>query len=254
MTASERETELSADDEREAGVSRPAPNGNVRVVSSAATTEPPSERADGVIADSALSDLVDEAPDGRVVIDGHGRILRVNAALEVLFGYHRSELLGQSIEVLVPDEARAAHVESRGAFGIDPKVRSMGLGLQLIGRHRNGSEVAVDIRLSPLPTKAGTWVVADVRDETRRRDAEKHRQIAIVSDEDLRIARKFGETVIHGIFGVGLKMQTLLPRAGEQVRAELAEVLDSLDEIISDIRGVIFGLSTTPPDTDQTGD
>jgi PAS domain S-box-containing protein len=247
--------EFSRDGSRHPVVpTRPGHAGDIRVPSSTPTPQAVGDASNGVLVDAVLVELVDEAPDGRIVIDGHGRILRVNTALEALFGYHPSELVGQSVEVLVSEQARTAHVASRNAFGLNPRVRAMGLGLQLVGRHRDGSEIAIDIRLSPLPTKAGTWVVADVRDDTRRRTAERHRQIAIVSDEDLRIAHALGETVVHGIFGVGLKMQTLIPRAGEQVRAELGEVVDSLDEVIREIRTVIFGLTTASAGTDQDGD
>jgi PAS domain S-box-containing protein len=213
-----------------------------------------SEQASGVLADSALRELVDEAPDGRVVTDGDGRILGVNAALALLFGYHRSELLGQPIEVLVPNQARVAHVASRSVFEIDPKVRSMGLGLQLTGRHRNGGEIAVDIRLSPLPTEAGTWVVADVRDDTRRRSAERHRQVTLIADEDLRIAHELGERVIHGIFGAGLRMHALLPRAGDEVSVELIDIIDALDQVIREVRTSIFTLGVAAPETTQTDD
>lgn len=253
MTASERELELRDDSPGDAVVTKPPHAGHVRVLHSATTSVAVGAPGDGAAADSALVELIEDAPDGRIVIDGHGRILRTNAALETLFGYHRSELLGQLVEVLVPERARSAHIASRGMFGIDPKVRLMGLGLPLVGRHRDGSDIALDIRLSPLKTRAGMWVVADIRDDTQRRRAERHRQIAGISDEDLRIARALGETVIHSIYSVGLRMHTLLPRAGEEVQDELAEVVNSLDDVIREIRAVVFGLALSPEDTDQTG-
>lgn len=117
--------------------------------------------------------LLDAAPDALVVVDATGRIVVVNAQTENLFGYRREELLGQSIEVLVPERVIAGHIEKRQQFIAQPAVRPMGSGLALAGRRKDGSEVPVEISLSPLHTRDGILVSAAIRDSTERRAAQQ---------------------------------------------------------------------------------
>jgi len=104
-----------------------------------------------------------------VVVDSDGRIVLVNAQTEQLFGYPRAELLGQPIELLVPERVQAAHVARRTDFVAQPAVRPMGSGLDLAGRRKDGSEVPVEISLSPLRTAEGILVSAAIRDISERR-------------------------------------------------------------------------------------
>jgi PAS domain S-box-containing protein len=221
--------------------------GHVRVLSAATTNHVVGQPANGAVTERSLHELVDDTPDGQLVIDGHGPILRVNPGLETLFGYDRSELLDQPIGVLVPEEARGAHVTSREVFAIDPKIRATGRGPKLTGRRRDGTPIPVDVQLSPLPTKAGVWVVAVIRDDTHCRTAEAQRQVTSLATEDQRNAVELGDTVIHHLFGVGLRLQTLLPRAGEHLHDELTEIVAGLD-IIREIRTLAFGVDAHGPD------
>jgi PAS domain S-box-containing protein len=105
-----------------------------------------------------LDGLLEAMPDALVVIDERGRILRVNAQTERLFGYPRREILGQEIEVLVPERFRAGHVGQRGDYCAAPHVRPMGKGLELYGRRKDGREIPVEISLSlcvPKTSSAG---------------------------------------------------------------------------------------------------
>ena len=123
----------------------------------------------------ALSEVLDVAPDGVVVVDGDGQIEYVNKAIEGLFGYRRDELVGQAVERLIPGRLRAGHVGNRTAYGEDPRPRPMGLGLRLQGLRHDGSEVPVEISLAPMSAPGKRWFVAIVRDATEQRKLEEER-------------------------------------------------------------------------------
>ncbi|HEX4914049.1 MAG TPA: PAS domain S-box protein, partial [Vicinamibacterales bacterium] len=131
--------------------------------------------------------LLDVAPDAIVIADITGRIVAVNQATERLFGYAREELVGQPIELLVPEAAAGAHVALRERYLATPATRSMGSGRELSGRRKDGSLVLVDISLSPLEDAEGRLIVAAVRDITERRQAQKQLQ---ESEERLEAAAR----------------------------------------------------------------
>jgi PAS domain S-box-containing protein len=99
--------------------------------------------------------LIDAAPDAVIVVERGGRIVLANSQAERLFGYRRDELLGQHVEILIPERFRGSHVGHRGRFFAAPKLRPMGSGLDLYGRKRDGSEFPLEISLSPLPSREG---------------------------------------------------------------------------------------------------
>jgi PAS domain S-box-containing protein len=108
-----------------------------------------------------------------IIVDESGTITIVNAQSEKLFGYQREELIGQSIEMLIPERARRNHATHRATYTENPHVRPMGQGLELHGRRRDGTEFPVEISLSPLQTEQGTLISAAVRDITDRKAAER---------------------------------------------------------------------------------
>jgi len=116
--------------------------------------------------------LLESAPDPVVIVDRKGRIAVVNARVEAVFGYPRAELLGQPVEMLIPERLHAAHVKQRSAYQEDPHARAMGAGQDLYARRKDGSEFAVDVSLSPLATPEGTLIISTVRDVTERKRAE----------------------------------------------------------------------------------
>jgi PAS domain S-box-containing protein len=120
--------------------------------------------------------LLEAAPDAMVVIDKTGTIRIVNGASERLFGYARAELLGQSVDMLVPDAVTGGHAAHRDKYVRNPSPRSMGSGRNLLGKRKDGTLVPVEISLSPLDTAEGLLVVAAVRDITERRKAEEELQ------------------------------------------------------------------------------
>jgi PAS domain S-box-containing protein len=129
---------------------------------------------DGARQSEALFEqLMEAAPDAMVVVDADGHIVLVNRQTEVLFGYLRRELIGERVEILVPIASRSNHVAHRTAFMSSPKIRPMGLGLELFGRRKDGTEFPIEISLSPLYTLGGTLSCASVRDISERKDREK---------------------------------------------------------------------------------
>jgi len=121
--------------------------------------------------------LLESAPDAVVIVDTAGTIQIVNRQTEVLFGYPRAELLGQPVEVLLPVRFRGRHSGHRAAYQRDPHTRPMGVGLELFGRRRDGSEFPVEISLSPMTlADGGTITISNVRDVTARKAADQRLQ------------------------------------------------------------------------------
>ena len=124
-----------------------------------------------------FKELLEAAPDAILEVDGEGRITLLNAVTERMFGYDRGELLGQSIEILVPENLRALHERHRTRYANAPVTRPMGTGFQLDGRRKDGSSFPVEISLSPVKSSAsGLRVTAIIRDITERKLAEAHLQ------------------------------------------------------------------------------
>ena len=116
--------------------------------------------------------LLDLAPDPTVIVDAEGTIVFVNAQVEHAFGYESAELVGATVEALLPERFRDAHRGHRDRFASRAKPRPMGAGGTLYGRHKTGQEFPIEISLSPVATDEGLLVVAAVRDATLRRDKE----------------------------------------------------------------------------------
>ena len=120
-----------------------------------------------------------------LLMDATGRIILVNAQIESLFGYARDELLGHTIEMLVPERFRGQHPAHRSEFFQAPRARAMGAGRDLYGRRKDGSELPVEIALNPLNTPAGDFVLSSIIDLSQRREIERMRSsfVSTVSHE-----------------------------------------------------------------------
>jgi len=127
-------------------------------------------------ADDLFTGLMEAAPDAMVCMDADGRVAGINAQAELLFGYPREELIGQQVEVLVPEQARAVHPDQRAKYFANPRPRPMGAGRELAGRRRDGSTFPAEISLSAIGTDSGILAVAAVRDVTQRMEAQAERE------------------------------------------------------------------------------
>ena len=153
------------------------------------------------LSDRQFRALLDAAPDAMVIVDSEGRIVLVNAQAERLFGFQRAELLGQLVETLVPDRYRHSHSRHRAHYFSSARPRPMGMGLELFGRRKDGSEFPVEISLSPIETEKGVLVASAIRDITERKLAEAERarlvQERTAHVEANRIKDEFLATLSH---------------------------------------------------------
>jgi PAS domain S-box-containing protein len=120
-------------------------------------------------AEEKFKDLLESAPDATIIVNEKGKIVLVNHQTESLFGYKKEELINQPVEMLVPFDLRHTHVEHRAGYYKEPRVRSMGAGLELYAVRKNNTQFPVEISLSPLETSEGVLVSAAVRDITQRK-------------------------------------------------------------------------------------
>jgi len=117
--------------------------------------------------------LFESSPDAVIVTGSDGRMAQISAQVETFFGYSRSELVGQPVEILIPERFRPAHPSHRAEYDPRPCTRAMGAGLQLFGRRKDGSEFPVDIMLSPVEADGERLTLAVIRDVTDRKQAEE---------------------------------------------------------------------------------
>jgi PAS domain S-box-containing protein len=170
------------------------------------------------LAQAVLSpSLLESIPDAIAAVDEEGTIIQVNSQAEQMFGYSHQELIGQKIEMLVPERYRPHHHTHRAHFGEKPKIRRMGAGLDLYGLRRDGSEFPVEISLSPVKSTHGMLILSAIRDISDRKKIE----------EELRKAH-----------------EELRRRTSQQIfdyRTRLAAVVDSSEDAIigKDLDGTI---------------
>ncbi|MGE0517679.1 MAG: PAS domain S-box protein [Candidatus Binatia bacterium] len=146
--------------------------GSLRWISSVASGSPETELVAARRSEARYRSLLDAAPDAIIVTDREGRIALVNAQAELLFGYARADLLGRTVELLIPERYRGAHLYHRARYVDDARARPMGARLELYGRRRDGREFPVEISLSPLETDEGLLISTAIRDVSERQRAE----------------------------------------------------------------------------------
>ncbi|MBI5714145.1 MAG: GAF domain-containing protein, partial [Chloroflexi bacterium] len=160
-----------------------------------------------------------------VVVDQQGRIAMINKQTETMFGYHREELLGQSVEVIIPERFRGTHPAHRSAYSQSPNVRAMGVGVELSARRKDGSEFPVEISLSPLETAEGLLITAAVRNITERKQAEE--QLRSRTEE---LSALFSLSTQLRQAGTAAEMYPIILREARQLLKADCGVIVSLDE------------------------
>ncbi|BCG70711.1 hypothetical protein MesoLj113a_18690 [Mesorhizobium sp. 113-1-2] len=186
---------------------------------------------------------VEAAPSGMVMTGEDGRIVLVNRHAEALFGYDRDEMVGQGIEMLVPDRYRSSHPVFRRGYGDFPLARPMGAGRDLYARRKDGTEVPVEIGLSPIKTSEGMMTLASVEDISERRRSEAHREL-LMAELNHRVKNTLAvvQSIAHQTFRgtkaadahAAFEGRLMALSAAHNILTQTSWEHASLDQIVSD--------------------
>lgn len=179
-----------------------------------------------------LHTTLESAPDAVVGVDANGKIVLANDRAAALFGYERSELVGEQVERLLPEHARAAHVGHRAGYMADPRPRPMGTGLDFRARRKDGTEFPVDISLTTVATDHGPIVTAFVRDMTDRSRVEQAALLMLEAKQRRGQALEINDNIVQGIAAAVLALEASQP--GDALRA--------LDSTLEAARHMMAGL------------
>lgn len=193
--------------------------------------------------------LFESASSAVILTDHRGTILLVNPQVVRLFGYERSELIGLPVERLLPERLRQRHLAHREAYYKDPSLRPMGVGLNIHGTRKDGSEFPIDVSLSPINTADARYILVSVRDITDRHRIELERNALAVELETERERHRIGmdlhDGIMQEVYAVGLALEIALDDfegRPEATHDAIERAIDQLHGVIRNIRSYIFDL------------
>jgi len=208
-----------------------------------------------VLSTEAYRAIFEASPDGIIVVDETGRIRDVNPQTSLLFGWPRAALIGESVDVLVPDSLRSGHARHRGHFADKPSNRPMGIGLDLLGRRKDGSTFPIEIGLSPWSPESGErWVICSVRDISARKRLQNFSEGAMraTEEERRRIARELHDDTAQRLATLILRVRVLADEGDGRRRARLhKEIREEIVQASDGVRRMARGLR--PPELEEVG-
>ena len=197
---------------------------------------------------------VEASPNGIVLVNAKGKIVLANVCVEKLFGYQRQELIGQAVELLVPERFRSDHLAHRAGFHAAPVARAMGAGRELFARRKDGTEFPVEIGISPIQSPEGTLVLSVIVDITERKQAEgearQHREevahlsrLAIMGEMAGSLAHELNQPLGAIVTNVGAALRFL--ERGNLSGEKLREILQDIaadgkraGDVIRTVKGI----------------
>ena len=198
--------------------------------------------------------VFDAAPDGYVIVAADGTIRAVNPRIEKQFGWTAEELIGQPVEMLLPERHRDGHVAHRDGFTTNPHNRPMGAGLDLRARRRDGGEFPVEISLSPWRRDDEVMVICSVRDvsEVRRLQDFSEGALRATEDERQRIARELHDDTAQRLATLILRVRQVAMQRDDVRRAAIfEEVREEIVDAADGVRRMARGLR--PPEIEELG-
>ena len=200
------------------------------------------------LSDQVARVMLDNTPDGVLVCDDTGTIIYTNQHMLTLCGYTQNDMIGMSVETLVPTDMTRSHVVLRNRFFATNASRSMAPSRNILMQRKDGTTVSVAIALTLLNENDERLVAASVRDiselmEREHRLTMSNEALALAAERE-RIARDLHDNVLQYLFGLGLELQALEPAADHAYAARLAIGIDQIDRAIREIRTTVFSLGS----------